>query len=191
VEGTGFIRCDNEAMLKKQVALVLLLAVAAIGFCTEPSAKVVLTKAQAQAKAGKKNVMVIFHASWCGWCHKLDDFLADPEMGKLMKANFVIQHVDVLENGDKKVLENEGGLTYMESFGGKNAGLPFTAMTDPSGKMLVNSSKDGKPTGNIGYPAAPDEIAHFMTMLKKSAPRMTPADLTKIEDWLKAHAPKQ
>lgn len=178
-------------MLKKQVAVVLLLALAVVGFCSEPSAKTVLTKAQTQAKAEKKNVMVIFHASWCGWCHKLDDFLADPEMGKLMKANFVIQHLDVLENGDKKALENEGGLTYMETFGGKDAGLPFTAITDANGKMLVNSSRTGKPTGNIGYPAAPEEIAHFMVMLRKSAPRLKAGELQKIENWLKEHAPKQ
>jgi len=176
-------------MLKKQVAIVVLLALAAFGLCGEPSAETALKTARTVAKKEKKNVMVIFHASWCGWCHKLDDFLADPVVGAIMKRNFVIQHVDVLENGDKKVLENAGGEQFMATYGGKDAGLPFTAMVDPAGKMLINSSKDGTPKGNIGYPAQPDEIAHFMTMLKKSAPNMSADDASRIESWLKAHAP--
>ena len=43
---------------------------------------------------------VIFHASWCGWCKKLDAFLDDKDMGALMKSGFVIVHIDVLEQND-------------------------------------------------------------------------------------------
>jgi len=177
--------------MAKRIAIAILLALSVFCVANEPPAAAVLAKAQAQAKAEKKKVMVIFHASWCGWCKRLDTFLADPEMGKLMKDNYVLVHLDVLESEGKKNLENEGGLGVMQQFQGENAGLPFTAVTDASGKMLINSNRTAKdPKTNIGYPAAPEEIAHFMGILKTTAPRLSDADRAKIETWLKEHAPK-
>jgi hypothetical protein len=78
----------------------------------------------------------------------------------------------------------------LEKMGGKTAGLPFMAITDPTGKMMINSfEKDGKEQ-NIGYPAAPNEIEHFMTMLKKTAPRLSNQQREKLRTWLVANAPK-
>jgi len=76
----------------------------------------------------------------------------------------------------------------MEKFGGVNAGLPFFAFVDAKGELIVNTMR---PTGrepaasNIGHPFAPEEIAWFMQMLNKAAPRMTQAEAQKIESWLK------
>lgn len=178
--------------MKARIAFAILLAMtAAVSLGNTPTAKAVLTKAQAQAKAENKKVWVIFTASWCGWCKKLDAFLADPEMSKLIKKNFVVIHLDVLESGEKKALENEGGIDVMKSLSGENAGLPFSAFTEANGKMLINSNRTTTdPKTNIGYPAAPEEIAHFVKMLKSHAPRLTDAERGKIEAWLKANAPK-
>src|SRR4051794_35444307 len=74
-----------------------------------PTADSLLSKAQAQAQTEHKNVLVIFHASWCGWCKRLDTFLADKTMGDLITDNFVVLHLDVLESPEKKSLENAGG----------------------------------------------------------------------------------
>src|SRR5262245_14541783 len=41
-------------------------------------AKQIVQEAQQKAKKQKKGVMVIFHASWCGWCHKLEDVMNRP-----------------------------------------------------------------------------------------------------------------
>ncbi len=154
------------------------------------TASAVMLSAQAQAKQEKKHVFVMFHASWCGWCHKLDGFLDDPQMGKLMKDNFVIVHLDVLENADKKDLENGGGEDLMKQWGGANAGLPFTVILDGNGKKLGDSNRmvKDKPA-NIGYPAVKEEIQHFQTLLR-FAPRMTAAQRQQIEKWLTEHAPK-
>lgn len=170
----------------------MLLALAATAaFGNAPTAKALLTKAHAQAKAENKKVWVIFTASWCGWCKKLDAFLADPEMSKLVKKNFVVVHLDVLESENKKSLENEGGLDVMKQLNGDNAGLPFSAFTDASGKFLINTNRTtNDPKTNVGYPAAPEEIAHFIKMLKSHAPRLSDAERGKIEAWLKANAPK-
>jgi hypothetical protein len=111
-------------------------------------------------------------------------------MRKLIESSYVLVKLDVLESAEKKHLENPGGVEVMERLGGKDAGLPFMGIIDPSGKVLINSNeKEGK-TGNIGYPAAPNEIAHFMEMLRKTAPRLRDADRAKIKSWLAANAPK-
>ena len=76
----------------------------------------------------------------------------------------------------------------MEKLGGRNVGLPFFAFVDSKGELIVNSKR---PTGsesdgrNIGHPYAPEEIAWFMKMLVKAAPKMTEAEAQKIESWLK------
>jgi hypothetical protein len=112
-------------------------------------------------------------------------------MKSLIERNFVVTHLDVLENPDKKSEENAGGEMVMEKLGGKNAGLPFTAVVSPSGKLIVNSNEKEEGTaGNIGYPAAPNEVAHFIEMLKLGAPKMTAAQREDIRKWLVGHAPK-
>jgi hypothetical protein len=41
-------------------------------------------------------------------------------------------------------------------------------------------TSDG-PKGNVGFPAAPEEIEHFVAMLKKTARKLTEADIKAIE----------
>lgn len=41
------------------------------------------------------------------------------------------------------------------------------------------------PKGNIGYPAEPQEIEHFLAMLKQSARRMEPEQFQRIETALR------
>jgi hypothetical protein len=112
-------------------------------------------------------------------------------MKALLEKSFVLVKLDVLENGEKKKLEHAGGVEVMKALGGEKAGLPFMAVVDAKGKTLMNSMADQKENkGNIGYPAAPHEIAHFMEMLKATAKKLTDAERAEIEAWLKEHAPK-
>jgi uncharacterized protein YyaL (SSP411 family) len=175
----------------KRFALLLVvlgaLATAALAGPPPPTAVKLLTNARAQAQSEHKNVLVIFHASWCGWCKKLDEFLADKDMAKLMGANFVIVHMDVQENGDKKSLENEGGGEMMKEWNGE--GLPFSVILDANGKVLADSNLEPGKKSNIGYPAKPEEVAHFMKMLE-TAPHMTDGQKSQIQSWLTTHAPK-
>jgi hypothetical protein len=94
----------------------------------------------------------------------------------------------VLESGEKKKLEHAGGGEVLSKLGGKNAGLPFFAFVDPKGELIVNSKRPltDKPDGaNIGHPFAPEEIAWFMTMLKKAAPKLESSESKTVEDWLR------
>ena len=64
-----------------------------------------------------------------------------------------------------------------------NEGIPWFVFLDAKGSPIIDA--DG-PKGNIGYPAAPEEIAHFVAMLKKSVRKMDDADIAAIEKALKA-----
>ena len=76
----------------------------------------------------------------------------------------------------------------MKEYGGEKAGLPYFVILSDKGKSLATSFKaDGQ---NIGYPGQPDEIAHFMEMIKGTS-HLSDANQAVMHDWLVAHAPKQ
>jgi thiol-disulfide isomerase/thioredoxin len=157
---------------------------------TLPTAQALLDAALVRATAQKKAVLVVFHASWCGWCHRLDDkLLNDPATRKLISDQYEVVHVDVMENGDKKPLENAGGGALMAKWGGEKSGLPY--FLDGSGKKLADSNVMPPGKTNIGYPGAPDEIAAFENLLKQTAPRMSEGDRAQIVAQLKKNAPVQ
>lgn len=107
-----------------------------------------------------------------------DDFKA------FFKEHYSIVHLDVMEQGDKRALENPGGDKVLAELKGDKAGLPFFAMLDADGKMVINSIRPGEKGGNIGHPMEPDEVAHFMEMVKKTALRAKPADLDRLREFL-------
>jgi thioredoxin-related protein len=173
-------------------SLLVMIAAACTALANAPTASEMMAKAQAEAKATKKTVLVKFEASWCGWCKEFDKFLADPAMGKLMNDNFVIVHMVVQESDKNKALENEGGDAMLKEWGGEGSGIPYLVVLDDKGKMLANSMElkaDGTKVGNTGYPAADHEIAWFIKMLK-TVPSMKDAQRAQIQKWLTEHAPK-
>jgi len=162
----------------------LLLAVAASTLCvaadTAPSADAILDAAKAQAQDSRA-VWVIFHASWCGWCKKLDSFIEaqKPTFDKY----FVVAHIRVDEHQGSKFTDDPGAKALETSLGGANAGLPFFAFVKGDG-MIVNSMAPLK--GNIGHPSQPHEVDWFMEMLQKAAPGMTAGERASIERPLRA-----
>lgn len=174
----------------RRAALLAPLLLAALASAAPPDAAKLLADARAQAKREGKSVMVVFHASWCGWCKKFDRMLTDPKVGPLVGKSYVVVHLDVLEAKDKKAdLENPGGEATMEALGGKNAGLPFFAVVDPTGKKLGDSLMEpGKPSTNTGHPAKPEEIAHFLDLLRATAKRTDAKGRDAIRAYLQADA---
>src|SRR5438093_166386 len=150
-----------------------------------PPAQILLSEAANTARAENKNVLVIFGASWCGWCRKLDRLLAAPA-GSAIANHFVVVELTVQESQDKKALENPGGDLVMAQLGGANAGLPFYAFLDAAGKTLANSNAMAN-GGNLGYPGDAQEVAAFDRLLQKTAPRMTSAERARIAEYLHAH----
>lgn len=111
--------------------------------------------------------MVIFHASWCGWCHKMDTSLNDPSVKSFFDKNYVITHLTIDESPDKKILENPGAKALNEKWGGKDQGIPFWVIMDKDGKVLADSQRE--PGKNVGCPATTEEVAHFINVLKKTS----------------------
>src|SRR5215212_9775341 len=116
--------------------LFLFISALTFSFCSAqdtPPAEVVLKNAFVQAAKEKKNVIVMFHASWCGWCHKMDSSLADASVKDYFNKNYIITHLTILESPNKKNLENPGALELYEKHGGKNQGIPYWLVYDKNG----------------------------------------------------------
>src|SRR5690606_8667652 len=77
-------------LLMRTLMACLVLALTATSAFAADSVDTLLNNAYTKAKAEKKNVLVKFSASWCGWCHKMDDFLTKTELGKKVKDQFIV-----------------------------------------------------------------------------------------------------
>jgi len=144
----------------------------------------VINDALAIATKEKKKVFVMFHASWCGWCHKMDASMNDETCKKLFEENFVIRHLVVDEAKDKKHLENPGASELRDKYYGKDQGIPFWLVFDNNGKLLFDSKSrkegDGMEQGeNVGCPATEKEVSYFINVLKNST-KMKEAELDLI-----------
>jgi thioredoxin-related protein len=149
----------------------------------------ILREALQKAESSQKNVFLIFHASWCGWCKRLDKMLEDPGIKASIGESYVVTRLDVLETGEKQqTLENPGGRSIMTELGGAKSGLPFYAFLDAAGKKLADSDVMPK-VQNIGYPGSADEIKAFEGLLKQTAPRMTAEQRARIVAFLQQNAP--
>jgi thioredoxin-related protein len=160
---------------------IFLLAIALIGsgisFAQETPAPAdkVLESALKQAEKENKAVMIVFHASWCGWCKKFDASVNDASCKEYFDKSFIIKHLTILENGDMKKTENPGALELFEKNGGKGGGIPYFLIFDKTGKIVADSKYKKAGTvpeaklSNMGCPAADEEVAAFIGILKKTS----------------------
>lgn len=143
-----------------------------------PTADEVLAAGLAKAKAEHKAVFLDFSAPWCGWCHRLDAYLHQPEIAKVFDSVFVSVKVDV----DRF----KGGKQLDEKHGGATSGLPFLVMLNAEGETIADSI--ASPGGNVGFPVKDEEVAHFIAMVRKAAPTLTDAQVKVLADGLKGKA---
>jgi thiol:disulfide interchange protein len=132
------------------------------------SAESVLNEGLAEAKQNNKRVFLHFGAPWCGWCHKLEDWMAKKEIAKVLAKDYVDVKIDI----DRTIGGKELLARYRK--GQEDQGsIPWTVILDPDGKPVVNSTG---PDGNIGFPVTEQEVAYFKTMLEKSTRNITGED---------------
>ena len=115
--------------------------------------------------------------AFCGWCVVLARFLDAHR--EVLGRDYVVVTID----RDRFA---HGGDVMDRVRTAKDGGIPWMAILDAQGKVLVTSDAPG---GNIGYPAKPEEIDHFMKMLGATAKRLTPDDLAALRKDLEAAEP--
>ncbi|HZY36719.1 MAG TPA: thioredoxin family protein [Mucilaginibacter sp.] len=165
-------------MKTKLLTGVILLFLSSVCFAQEsmPAAAVALNQAYAQAAKENKKVLLIFHASWCGWCKKMTASLNDPSCKKMFDDNYVTVYLDVLEHKGEESKENPGGLDVLKKYEAVDAGLPFWLILDAQGNTLATSamppagSTTAKPSDNVGCPTDPNEVEYFIKVLKATSP---------------------
>lgn len=144
---------------------------------TALSADAVLTPVLQKAKASGKHVILIFHASWCGWCRKMDASLNDDTVKPLINKHYEVVHLTVYESANKKHLENPGALRFLEENGGAEEGLPYWFVLNAEKKVLASSER--VPGENTGCPATEEEVAYFIKVLKETS-SLTEPELERV-----------
>ncbi|MES1198172.1 MAG: thioredoxin family protein [Chitinophagaceae bacterium] len=165
--------------MKQKLILLLLASFYLLGNIeaqsTPPSADAVLKAACQKAATENKKVFIMFHASWCAWCHKMDTAIYDPVCRKLFEDNYIIDHLTVYESKGKEHLENPGAVGLLTKYKGNDIGTPYWMIFDKDGNLLGDSRMkggiefDGPPGDNVGCPTAEDEVNYFASVLKKTS----------------------
>ncbi|MFH4965371.1 thioredoxin family protein [Gaetbulibacter sp. M235] len=134
---------------------------------SQQSSEEILMKATEKAKNENKHVFIMFHASWCGWCKKMDKSMNDPACKDLFDKNYVIEHLVVKESDSNKHLENPSAEDLLKRYKGDKSGIPFWLIFDDEG-TFVEDSFDSK-GNNLGCPATKEEVALFLDKLRKTS----------------------
>jgi hypothetical protein len=95
--------------------------------------------------------------------------MASESVAPLLARDFVLLKLDYDRAKGAKEIEKR----YID----KEQGLPWFAFLDGDGKALIHSTG---PKGNTGFPAQPDEIAHFKTMLETVKKKLTDEDIASL-----------
>lgn len=155
------------------ISMFSLLCFTNINAQTKPlSADKIVKDAMAEASQSHKNIFIIFHASWCGWCHKMDTAMNDNAVKSFFDKNYLIIHLTVDESPDKKNLENPGAAALRTQYHGDHQGIPYWFIIDKNGKFLADSrviEESGKQGNSVGCPAEPGEVDYFVRVIKKTS----------------------
>ena len=179
-------------MIRKKITLALSLMIS--GFITgqtpaEPASQI-MDQAFKQASNENKNAMVFFHASWCGWCKKLDAAINDPACKDFFDRSYVITHLTINESAANKNLENPGAIDIYNKNGGDGGGIPYFLIYDSKGNLLSDSKMTVGRQGpeakrsNIGCPASEEEVAAFVDILRKTS-HITSKEIAAITERFK------
>ena len=82
-------------------------------------ARRLLRDALARASSDDKKVFLSFGAPWCGWCHRLENFLARPEISAILDRDFVMLKIDI----DRM----KGGKDMLSRYRSQESGIPWFA----------------------------------------------------------------
>ncbi len=131
-------------------------------------ALVMLAEARKEASASGRRVWIVDGGPRCGPCFRLARWIEDHHA--VLEKDYVI--VKVMEGLDDHAGE------VIDKLPIKNRGIPWHAITEPDGTILITSEG---PLGNIGFPAGSIEgVRHLRRMLERTAKRLTPDDVDRL-----------
>ena len=128
----------------------------------------------------------------------MNSFLAARDIAPIFGKYFVVARIAVGEvAGGHSKHDNPGSDSLMmrvwkvlSQVG--EASLPFIVLLDSKAKLIVNSKRPlkGNSVAGIGFPTEPEEITWFLTMLRKAAPAILPAEIHTVQEGLRKFAVK-
>jgi len=134
-------------------------------------AQKVLDAGLQEASQSSKRVFLHFGAPWCGWCHRLEDWLAREDVSSILSKDFIEVKIDT-----ERMIGGQDLLTKYNV--ARTTGIPWFVILDGHGDNMIDSN--GPSGKNIGYPGAGEEIEHFRSMLTATAINLTPEDIRKL-----------
>lgn len=152
------------------------LAPAPFALAQDSDAAAALAKAEKQAGDSDKKLLLIFWASWCGYCRIMDAMLADRKCAPIVDKYFVVYHLRAQERKDAARAQQLAGADALyNTYANEKTGLPFTVVLDGQGKRVTDSLlRNGE---NFGFPGTPEELAGFESMMRTAAPAITADEL--------------
>ncbi len=166
-------------MKLKSILLTLSILSAAYISNAQPAATAAETqvlKALDKANAENKKVLVVFHASWCGWCKKFEASINNKDCAPLFNKSYVITYITVMEGGKAKKNETPGGDKILKQYSNNiETGLPFWAILDNEGAVTKNAimpkelTKEKKEDTNMGCPTEAEELEYFGQVLQETS----------------------
>lgn len=128
-------------MKKATTLMLIILFTISFGFSQEKPAtsEEIMENAIKVAKKENKAVFLIFHASWCGWCKKMDAAMNDDSCKEYFNNSFVTIHMVVKESKENKHLENPGADELLAKYKGDRSGIPFWLIFDNKGGLIADS----------------------------------------------------
>lgn len=135
------------------------------------SAESILSDGLKRAREEGKIVFLHFGAPWCGWCHRLEDWMARKDVHDVLDRSFVNVKIDI----DRTIGGKDLMAVYTE---GKRTGIPFFVFLAADRKVIAASwGPDGE---NLGCPWTTEEVKAFKGLLRTVAPAMSLEDIDAI-----------
>ncbi|WP_438479041.1 thioredoxin family protein [Oleiharenicola lentus] len=122
-----------------------------------------IADAQVKAKSENKNVLLMFGANWCVWCHRLHHtFETDAAVKTLLSDNYELVLIDVnTRKGEKR------NAAVDEKYGNPiKQGLPVLVVLDAEGQQLTTQE-----TGALEDGKAAHDSAKVSAFLKQWSPK--------------------